>query len=118
MVLDLVKSCRGMTIFQIFRVYGPYAAQYKRERKISLSNNISFIEMKHICIRSNFVGGRVGEWVGEWVGVSSQRSSKWHGMSLNHLSYNTNLKDGVGKGKSCFYGGGGLEGVPNPAPSL
>ena len=39
---------------------------------------------------------------------------RWWG-SLRDLSKNI-LKQGVGKGKSCSYGGGDFEGVTTPAP--
>ena len=46
-------------------------------------------------------------------GGSSEGCLKWGGgESLRDLSKNI-LKQGVGKGKSCLYGGGGLEGVTN-----
>ena len=49
-------------------------------------------------------------------GGSSERCLKWGGGgSLRDLSKNV-LKQGVGKGKSCSYGGGGFEGVTFPAP--
>ena len=40
----------------------------------------------------------------------------WWGVgSLRDVSKNI-LKQGLGKGKSCSYGGGGFEGVTTPAP--
>ena len=46
-------------------------------------------------------------------GGSSERCLKWG--SLRDLSKNI-LKQGVGKGESCSYGGGGFEGVSTLAP--
>ena len=47
---------------------------------------------------------------------SSERCLKWGGGgSLRDLSKNI-LKQGVGKGKSCSYGGGSFEGFTTPAP--
>ena len=40
----------------------------------------------------------------------------WRG-SLRDLSKNL-FKTGVGKGKSCFVGGGGFEGVITPPPAV
>ena len=56
-------------------------------------------------IKSFIAGGRGGGW-GEG---SSERCLKWGGggrESLRDLSINI-LKQGVGKGKSCSWGGGG-----------
>ena len=49
-------------------------------------------------------------------GASSEGYLKWGGEgSFRGLSKNI-LKQGVGKGKSCSYGGGGFESVTTPAP--
>ena len=57
-----------------------------------------------MCLIKLFLGGRVGGW----GGGSSERCLKWGGGgSLKDLSKNI-LKQGVGKGKSCLWGGGGF----------
>ena len=62
----------------------------------------------------NFYGGGGG-----WRGGSSEGCFKWGGggiKGLRDLSRNIS-KQGVGKGKKLFVGGGGFEGVTTPAPS-
>ena len=71
-----------------------------------------------MCMIKTFTGGG-GKGVVDEEGVAVK--SAWSGMvggggSLRDLSKNI-YKQGVGKGESCSWGGGGFEGVTTPAPS-
>ena len=63
-------------------------------------------------------GGGGGGGVAGWRGGSSEGISKWgDGVGVIKGSFQNILKQGVGKGKSCSWGGGGVESVTTPAPS-